>query len=103
MESGLPRREERLITASMCKHSGSSPALSVPFIIPQPPMNIHSSQEAADDLGITRTRLLRLLIEGRVKGAKKIGRDWVIPTPIELIPGSRGPAGVAGRKGKKRR
>ena len=29
--------------------------------------------------------------------AAKSGSEWLIPTPVELRPGRRGPAGVAGR------
>ena len=29
----------------------------------------------------------------------KAGAEWLIPTPVELVPGRRGPAGVAGRAG----
>ena len=35
--------------------------------------------------------------EGRKRGATKAGAEWLIPTPVELVPGRRGPAGVAGR------
>lgn len=57
-----------------------------------------STTEAGEELGITSSRMRRLLLDGRVKGAKKIGRNWVIPTPIMISRGSRGREGVAGRR-----
>ena len=54
-------------------------------------------KQAAARLGISARRLRRLASEGRVKGAAKIGQEWLIPTPVELVPARRGPAGVAGR------
>ena len=37
--------------------------------------------------------------EGRVRGASKADAEWLVPTPVELIPGRRGPIGVARRVG----
>ncbi len=54
-------------------------------------------RRAAIELGISDRRVRQLAREGRVRGAAKIGQEWLIPTPVEVIPGSRGPAGVAGR------
>ena len=56
-------------------------------------------KQAAVDLGISDRRLRKLASEGRVRGATKTGQEWLIPTPVELIPSSRGPAGVAKRIG----
>ncbi|MGD1698799.1 hypothetical protein [Dapis sp. BLCC M229] len=49
-------------------------------------------------LGISRQRLLVLLAQGRVKGAKKNGRVWEIPVsssgmPV-ITPARRGPKGI---------
>ena len=52
---------------------------------------------AADELGITEARVRQLAAQGRIEGAHKIGRDWIIPRPVEVRPGSRGPAGVASK------
>ena len=52
---------------------------------------------AAAELGVSVGRVRQLAREGRVRGAVKAGHEWLIPTPVELIPGARGPAGVAGR------
>ena len=54
-------------------------------------------RRAAVELGVSDRRIRQLAREGRVRGATKIGQEWLIPTPVEVIPGRRGPAGVAGR------
>ena len=32
-----------------------------------------------------------------MRGATKTAAEWLIPTPVEVIHGMRGPAGVVGR------
>ena len=54
-------------------------------------------KEAASRLGVSERRVRQLARNGRVRGATKAGAEWLIPTPVELIPGRRGPVGVAGR------
>ena len=54
-------------------------------------------KEAALRLGVSERRVRNLLRDGRVRGATKAGGEWLIPTPVELIPGRHGPSGVAGR------
>ena len=54
-------------------------------------------KQAAVRLGVSERRVRQLARDGRVRGAAKAGTEWLIPTPIEVIPGKRGPAGVAGR------
>ena len=54
-------------------------------------------RQAAIELGVSDRRVRQLAREGRVRGAAKTGSEWLIPTPVELIPGRRGPTGVAGR------
>ena len=56
-------------------------------------------REAAIRLGISERRVRKLARDGRVRGATKAGSEWLIPTPVELIPAKRGPVGVAGRAG----
>ena len=56
-------------------------------------------RQAAVQLGVSERRVRQLAREGRVRGAAKTGSEWLIPTPVEVIPGKRGPAGVAGRVG----
>ena len=52
---------------------------------------------AAEELGVSERRVRQLARAGRVRGAAKHGNTWLIPTPVEVIPGKRGPVGVAGR------
>ena len=54
-----------------------------------------SSKEASERLGISRRRIQQLLSEGRIRGARLVGHSWIIPTPIKLVRGKRGPSGVA--------
>ena len=54
-------------------------------------------KEAARRLGVSERRVRQLAHDGRVRGATKVGPEWLIPTPVEVIPGKRGPVGVAGR------
>ena len=54
-------------------------------------------REAAIRLGVSERRVRKLARAGRVRGATKVGAEWLIPTPVEVIPGKRGPVGVAGR------
>ena len=56
-------------------------------------------KEAANRLGVSERRVRKLARDGRVRGATKAGSEWLIPTPVELIPARRGPLGVAGRAG----
>ena len=57
-------------------------------------------REAASRLGVSERRVRKLARDGRVRGATKAGADWLIPTPVEVIPGKRGPVGVAGQPDK---
>ena len=54
-------------------------------------------REAATRLGVSERRVRQLARDGRVRGATKVGAEWLIPTPLEMTPGRRGPIGVAGR------
>ena len=54
-------------------------------------------KEAATRLGVSERRVRQLARNGRMRGATKAGSEWLIPTPVELVPGKRGPVGVAGR------
>lgn len=54
-------------------------------------------REAAARLGVSERRVRQLARDGRVRGAVKAGAEWLIPTPVEVVPGKRGPVGVAGR------
>ena len=54
-------------------------------------------KEAASRLGVSERRVRKLARDGRMRGAMKAGAEWLIPAPVEVIPGRRGPVGVAGR------
>ena len=54
-------------------------------------------REAAARLGVSERRVRQLARDGRFRGAVKAGAEWLIPTPVEVIPAKRGPIGVAGR------
>ena len=56
-----------------------------------------SVKQAARRLGISERRVRKLAGDGRVLGAIKAGAEWLIPTPVQVVPGRRGPAGTAGR------
>ena len=60
------------------------------------------TKQASILLGISRQRLLVLLAQGRVKGAKKNGRFWEIPVSRSgmprIIPARRGPEGIWRKK-----
>ena len=56
-------------------------------------------REEAIRLGVSERRVRKLAGDGRVRGVTKAGSEWLIPTPVEVIPGKRGPVGVAGRAG----
>ena len=45
-----------------------------------------TAQRAAADRGISLTRIRQLLLQGRVEGAVKFGRQWLIPTPVLILP-----------------
>ena len=53
-------------------------------------------REAAARLGVSERRVRKLARDGRVQGATKPGAEWLIPTPVEVIPRKRGPAGRVG-------
>ncbi|MDA8065060.1 MAG: nucleotidyl transferase AbiEii/AbiGii toxin family protein [Thermaerobacter sp.] len=50
-----------------------------------------TSKEVAAALGVSPKRARQLLQQGRIPGATKIGRDWLAPEPLRVIPGKRGP------------
>ena len=56
-------------------------------------------REAAIRLGVSERRMRKLVFDGRVRGATKTRAEWLIPTPVEVIPGRRGPVGAAHRSG----
>jgi excisionase family DNA binding protein len=49
-----------------------------------------SAQAAAVTLGVSERYVRRLARQGRVQGAQKIGRDWLIPSPPVVLPRGKG-------------
>ena len=45
-----------------------------------------STEEAAREHGVSGRRMRTLLQQGRVKGALKFGKQWMIPKPFEVLP-----------------
>ena len=58
-------------------------------------------KEASARLGVSERRVRQLAHDGRIPGATKAGSEWIIPTPLEVTPGKRGPIGVAARSDNK--
>ena len=54
-----------------------------------------SSKNPGVELHLRERGLRHLARASRVRGATRAAAEWVIPTPVEVIPGKRGPAGVA--------
>lgn len=43
-------------------------------------------ERAAAERGVSTRRIRQLLLQGRVEGAVKLGKQWVIPTPVVILP-----------------
>lgn len=54
-------------------------------------MELISSAQAAIELGICQQAVQKLLKRGKLAGAKLVGRQWVIPSPVGRIDPARGP------------
>ena len=52
-------------------------------------------RQAAMRLGKSPGRVRQLALAGRIRNAEKVGRDWVIKGPLEVLSGERGPNGAA--------
>ena len=48
--------------------------------------NLITVSEAAEALHLSRQRVQVLARTGRLVGARKIGRDWLIPSPVVVNP-----------------
>lgn len=70
---------------------GSTSWLVKPLRAPGRDEEIATVAEAAAELGVSERRVRTLCSEGRIIGARRVGRDWVIPRPIRVLPGERGP------------
>ena len=45
-----------------------------------------TARQAAEEVGLSYPRMRQLLQQGRVHGAIKPQRDWLIPRPVEILP-----------------
>ena len=45
-----------------------------------------TARQAALDIGVSYSRMRQLLKEGRIRGAIKPQRDWLVPSPVEMLP-----------------
>jgi excisionase family DNA binding protein len=52
---------------------------------------------AAEILGVSDARVRQLLLESRIRGAKKIGRDWMLPDKPVIAP-PKNPRGGQAKK-----
>ncbi len=50
-----------------------------------------TTAEAAQRAGISLSYVQRLCRDGQVKGAMRIGRDWLVPSSFKWEPQKRGP------------
>ena len=50
-----------------------------------------TAQRAAAECGVSLSRIRQLLQQGRVEGARKFGRQWLVPTPVVVLPPIRDP------------
>ena len=48
-----------------------------------------TAKQAAQEVGVSYVRMRQLLLMGRIKGAFKFQRDWLVPTPVEILPPQR--------------
>lgn len=55
-----------------------------------------NTEQAAAVLGISKRRIQALAAQGRVSGAVKVGRDWVFPADLQILPGR--PVGYPGHR-----
>jgi hypothetical protein len=46
---------------------------------------------AAAKLGVNLQRMRALLVQRRIPGARRLGRQWFIPENFKVMPGTRGP------------
>jgi len=59
-----------------------------------------NASQAAAELGVSRMRMVQLCRLGRIAGARKVGKVWVIPTPVTRIPGRPGRPPAGDRQGE---
>ena len=42
--------------------------------------------QAAEEVGLSYSRMRQLLNEGRIKGSFKSPQNWLIPSPVAILP-----------------
>lgn len=52
-------------------------------------MRLITVSSASAELGVCVQRVRALCSQGRVRGAYKLGRAWLIPSPVRVRPGSK--------------
>ena len=45
-----------------------------------------TAKQAAEEVSLSYSRIRQLLNEGRIEGAFKAPRDWLIPSPVKILP-----------------
>jgi len=53
-------------------------------------MRLTSTLGASAELNVSERRVRKLCLDGRIAGAQRIGRDWVIPSPVQVAAVKRG-------------
>ena len=61
---------------------------SLSAIVMTNPSPYITAKQAAEEVGLSYVRIRQLLQQGRVQGAIKPQRDWLIPVPVEILPPS---------------
>ena len=48
------------------------------------PIKLITAATAARELGVSPARIRQLAGAGRIKGAKRMGRDWIMPSLLRI-------------------
>ena len=48
-----------------------------------------TAKQAAEEVGLSYSRIRQLLNQGRIRADFKAPRDWLIPSPVEILPRQR--------------
>ena len=63
-------------------------------------MKLVTVTQALREIGVQPVRVLKLCQQDHITGAQKVGTTWVIPKPLEVVTGTRGPnpTNIIGKK-----
>ena len=75
--SVAPRLSWLITYRPHCGWSKRDVAIPFPYI---------TAQQAAEEVGLSYSRMRQLLNEGRIKGAFKTPQNWLMPSPVEILP-----------------